>query len=137
MEKAIMFMCGIIEKQLPQAAIPPPHIFGPLGLAIRCHPLAHHLLLAFVNNEGLQTFEPITLDAAADTYNEVWTHYTRYLPAKLMSAYLIKRIMPREALINVNSLCSIKGNDHAEYKVVIDWLCVACMEDGKWLPHTL
>jgi hypothetical protein len=129
MNKVLMFTRDVIENQLPKAAILPPRILGNLGVSIRCHTL-ERMMLAFVKNDDLQIFEHITLDAAENTYEEVWTRSAVYLPVELASAFLAERLTPRRALMKVNSFCNFTESPE-DYNILLDWLRIACMEDGK------
>jgi hypothetical protein len=88
------------------------------------------MLIRFVEDDDVKMFDLVMEDAEPDTYEEIWMRSAVYLPAEMANVFLSECLTPRRALVKLSGLCNTTKNP-GDFKILIDWLRVACMEDAK------
>jgi hypothetical protein len=126
-QKLFAFTGDVFENQMPQTILWPTRALEELTTATRVAKL--NTQIADLMNDGTITLPPIVVGATADTYDEIPTRYSMYVPGKYLPILLARRMTPKEALLAINAE-AVTQNEQDLMKPLIDWLRVAVTRTG-------
>jgi hypothetical protein len=78
---------------------------------------------ALINNATMM-LPPVATGAAANTYDDIRTRYSMYVPRIYLPLVLARCMTPKEALLSINTE-AVTQNEQDLLKALINWLRVA------------
>lgn len=121
-QKLFAFTGDVVGSQMPQTIQWPTRSLEILARSVRVSKLNSQI--GDLMTVGVDTLPPVDAGAAADTFDEIRTRHSMYVPGKYLPLLLSRRLTPKEALIAVNAEAVSQGEQDV-LKPLLDWLRVA------------
>jgi hypothetical protein len=121
-QKLFAITGNVIGSQMPQTIQWSARSLEILARSVRVSKLNDQI--GTLMNVGANTLPPVEAGAEADTFDEIRTRHSRYVPGKYLPLLLTRQMTPKEALISINAEAVSQGEQDV-LKPLIDWLRVA------------
>ena len=130
-DKVLLLGTDVISDQLPQVLAMPTQFFSLSAAAPGIKvPTVQALKLHFLA-DGEYPHPAVETAAPEGTYDRVQTRKSIYLPARFAGLVWGQTVTPATLFTNIHSAIADAGLDPAAYQPLVDWLRVACVQNGK------
>ncbi len=100
-QKIFAFTGDVTGNQMPQIINWPTQALQTLPRTVRVSKITDQV--ASIMQANVENLPPVAANAAADTYDDIQTRYSMYVPGKYLPLLLARRLTPKEAFLTINA----------------------------------